>query len=166
MRFACLAVAAGALGFAQPSLAAHSSGQTSVAAPRIAEVIIYGRDACPPSSVDEIKLCLRLPEGDRQRISPHPTADAVQAAWNRAVELSYVGRGGTESCERNSTGFISCRLHIESVIWAERPGANADYDRLVDEVGKEREARLRAATQDELRDATQEEQAAERSQPD
>ena len=69
---------------------------------RVNQLIIYGDDPCPQSTADEIIVCARLPEDDRFRIPPNlrndPNHPASQSWTNRAIELSYAGRVGTDSC--------------------------------------------------------------------
>src|SRR5918997_783692 len=84
-----------------PEAAAEASTRP-VADPRINQLIIYGDDPCPQSTTDEIIVCARLPENDRYRIPPtvrdDPNDPSRQSWANRAVELSYVGRTGPDSC--------------------------------------------------------------------
>jgi hypothetical protein len=123
--------------------------------PRVNQLVVYGSDPCPASTNDEITVCARLPEDDRFRIPPNlredPNAPANQAWMNRAIELSYVGRTGTDSCSTvGGGGFTGCMSQIINQARAERRGeGDVNWTRMVEEARQEREARLRAATQEE-----------------
>src|SRR4051812_1660891 len=105
MRLALFALAALA---AFPALAQQPqvpvpNAAPPTAEPRVNQVIVYGDDPCTPSrDPDEITVCARLPENERFRIPPNlrdnPNAAANQSWANRATELAYVGRTGTDSC--------------------------------------------------------------------
>ena len=157
MRFAFLAAAVlAALPVAaqQPGVAVPGA-QAPAAEPRVNQLVVYGTDPCPASTDDEITVCARLPEDDRFRIPPNlrenPDAPANQAWMNRAIELSYVGRTGTDSCSTvGGGGFTGCMSQIINHARAERRAAgDVNWARMVEEARQEREARLRAATQEE-----------------
>ena len=123
--------------------------------PRVNQVIVYGDDACPPSTDEEIVVCVRMRDEERFRIPPNlrenPNAPANQAWLNRAIELSYVGRTGTDSCSTvGGGGFTGCMSQLINQARAERRSAgDVNWTRMVEEARQEREARLRAATQEE-----------------
>lgn len=158
MRLAILAFAAVAaiapVAAQQPGVAVPGA-QTPAAEPRVNQLVVYGSDPCPASTDDEITVCARLPEDDRFRIPPNlrenPDAPANQAWMNRAIELSYVGRTGTDSCSTvGGGGFTGCMSQIINQARAERRAAgDVNWTRMVEEARQEREARLRAATQEE-----------------
>ena len=138
----------------QPGVAVPGAA-TPAAEPRVNQVIVYGGDPCPASTDEEITVCARLPEDDRFRIPPNlrenPNAPANQAWLNRAIELSYVGRSGTDSCSTaGAGGFTGCLSQVINQARAERraPG-DVNWTRMVEEARQDREARLRAATQEE-----------------
>lgn len=70
-------------------------------------VEVYGTDACPPSSDDEIVICARKPEGDRYRIPERlrgTTQTPNSATWGqRAKSIEYVGASGAQSCSAAGT---------------------------------------------------------------
>ena len=154
MRYALFALAA--LSAASPSLAqqpgvAVPGAAPAAAEPRVNQVIVYGNDACPPSTdPDEITVCARLPENDRFRIPPNlrdnPNAPANRAWAGRASELSYVGRAGTESCSpAGPGGFTGCLEQVITQARAERRAAgDVNWTRMVEQARRDREARLRA----------------------
>jgi hypothetical protein len=123
--------------------------------PRVNQVIVYGDDACPPSTDEEIVVCVRMRDEERYRIPPNlrdnPNAPANQAWLNRAIELSYVGRTGTDSCSTvGGGGFTGCMSQLINQARAERRTAgDVNWTRMVEEARQEREARLRAATTEE-----------------
>ena len=156
--FVLAAAFAASPALAQPPAAASSPE------PRINQVIVYGGDPCPPSTDEEITVCARLPEDDRFRIPPNlrdnPNDPANQAWAGRASELSYVGRTGTDSCSTAGPGgFTGCLSRMINQARAERRAdGDVNWARMVEEAREAREARLRAATQ--------EEEEADRNRPD
>jgi hypothetical protein len=157
MRLAIFALAAAAFA-ASPALAQQPAAAPSgPAEPRVNQVIVYGDDPCPPSTDEEITVCARLPDDDRFRIPPNlrnnPDDPASQAWAGRALELQYVGRTGTESCSTvGPGGFTGCLGRMINQARAERRGeGDVNWTRMVEEARQEREARLRAATEEEER---------------
>ena len=152
--FAAAALATLPAAAQQPGVAVPGAAQAAPE-PRVNQVIVYGSDPCPASTDDEITVCARLPEDDRFRIPPNlrenPNAPANQAWMNRAIELSYVGRSGTDSCSTaGGGGFTGCLAQILNQAREERRAAgDVNWTRMVEEARQEREARLRAATQEE-----------------
>jgi len=154
MRFVLFALAAAFA--ASPALAQDPAAAPSgPAEPRINQVIVYGEDPCPASTDEEITVCARLPDDDRFRIPSNlrsnPNDPANQAWAGRAVELQYVGRTGTESCSTvGPGGFTGCLGRMINQARAERRGeGDVNWGRMVAEAREAREARLRAATQEE-----------------
>jgi hypothetical protein len=126
---------------------------------RINQVIVYGEDACPRSSEEEIIVCARLPESDRFRIPEnlrHDPRDPQSQSWyNRAIELSYVGRTGIGSCSPvGPGGFTGCHNQIIGAARAERrlAGSDVNWTRLVEEARRERLARIEAEREAEEAD--------------
>jgi hypothetical protein len=80
---------------------------------RLSQIIVYGDDPCPASTVDEIVVCARRPEDDRYRI-PEPLRGSSAVSDNQswavnARSLEYVGRTGTQSCSTvGPGGFTGC----------------------------------------------------------
>ena len=132
---------------------------------RVNQLIVYGDDPCPPStSPDEIVVCARLPDEDRYRIPENlrrdPNDPAGQSWANRAIELSYVGRTGTESCSTvGPGGFTGCFNQIVRSARAERAGRDEiNWNQLIEEA---REERLRRIDEE-----AQAEEEADRNVPD
>jgi hypothetical protein len=105
---------------AAPALA-QSEGE------RVNQLIIYGDDACPPSTDGEITVCARKDEAERFRI-PAPLRESqspANEAWNNRV-LAYetVGKTGTLSCSPvGAGGSLGCTQHIVDAAFAEKRGA-------------------------------------------
>jgi hypothetical protein len=90
-----------------PASAGAQSGE------RIKRVIVYGREACPRGSGDEVVICGRRPENERYRIPEElrePSDNPENESWAvRAQSLEYVGRTGTQSCSTvGPGGFTGC----------------------------------------------------------
>jgi hypothetical protein len=123
--------------------------------PRVNQLIIYGDDPCPQSTNEEIIVCARLPENDRYRIPPNvrddPNDPSRQSWANRALELSYLGRAGTDSCSPTGPGgFTGCFNQIVSQARAERAGRDeVNWNRLIQEAREERMRRIGEAEVEE-----------------
>ena len=127
--------------------AASASAQTAPAGPtdpKINQLIVYGEDACPPSSADEIIVCARKPEGERYRIPEVLRSDPnapINNSWaNRATELQYVGRTGIGSCSTvGPGGMTGCYNELVRQARAERAGRDSvNWNRLIEEARQER----------------------------
>lgn len=108
-------------------------------------VIVYGDDACPTSTGDDIVVCARKDESERYRIPEplrgDPNAPANQAWAERARSIEYVGKSGTESCSPvGAGGFTGCFEQIAAAAKAERQ--QADNVSWKDLVAAERAKRL------------------------
>jgi hypothetical protein len=159
-QLAFLAAALASSALAQQPDVAVPHPAAAAAEPRINQVVVYGSDPCPQSTDEEIVVCPRLPESERYRIPPNlrdnPNAPANQSWANRATELSYVGRTGTDSCSTSGPGgFTGCMEQIITQARRERQAAGSDinWTRLVEQARAEREARLRAQTHEGDRQA-------------
>jgi len=81
---------------------------------KITTLIVYGDDACPRSSDEEIVVCAREPEAERYRIPKRlrrVKPSAKDQSWGeRAQVLEMVGRRGTpNSCSPiGSNGQSGC----------------------------------------------------------
>jgi hypothetical protein len=153
MRLALAALAAfsASPALAQPPGVPVANPSPASTEPRVNQVIVYGDDPCTPSrDPDEITVCARLPEAERYRIPPNlrdnPNASANQSWSNRATELAYVGRTGTDSCSTTGPGgFTGCLNQIITHAQAERHAAgDVNWTRMVEEARRDRDARLRA----------------------
>jgi hypothetical protein len=119
------------------------------------QLIIYGDDPCPPSSGDEIIVCARLPEDDRYRIPENlrgnPNDPASQSWTNRALELSYVGRTGAESCSTvGPGGFTGCFNQMVRQARTERANSeDINWNAMIEEAREERMRRIGEAELEE-----------------
>jgi hypothetical protein len=97
-----LALAAAALVAFPPAVAADPPQ-------RIATMLVFGNDACPRSSADEVVICARQPESERYRIPKRFRGRQYNAArdgsWaGTARVLEYVSRQGLpDSCSPGGT---------------------------------------------------------------
>ena len=122
---------------------------------RVNQLIIYGDDPCPQSTNEEIIVCARLPEDDRFRIPPNlrndPNHPASQSWSNRALELSYAGRVGTDSCSPvGGGGFTGWFNQLVTQARAER--ANRDevnWEQMIQQARDERMQRIGEAALEE-----------------
>jgi hypothetical protein len=132
--------------------------------------IVYGDDPCTEGEDPEaITICVRYSEDERFRVPPNlrnnPNDPASQAWANRAIELSYVGRTGTESCSTvGGGGFTGCFNQIVRQARAERAGSDqVNWARLIEEARQRRLAEIDAAAEAEEAAVQAEERA---NQPD
>jgi hypothetical protein len=127
---------------------------------KINQLIVYGDDACPQSTPDEIIVCARMAEDERYRIpnqlrgNPNDPANTSWAA--RASELSYVGRTGIGSCSpAGPGGMVGCYSELVRQARAERQGRDEiNWNRMIEEARQERLGRIDAeaeAVERELR---------------
>ncbi len=91
---------------------------------KVNQLIIYGDDACPPSTSDEIIVCARKDEGERFRI-PAPlreTYSPANEAWTNKVEAyETVGAAGTQSCSPTGAGgWTGCAARLIDTAYAEK----------------------------------------------
>ncbi len=167
----------------QPGVPVPEAAQTQSAAPapsaapamagpddvRVNQLIIYGDDPCPESTdPNEITVCARLPDSDRYRVPPNlrdnPNDPASNSWSNRATELSYVGRTGTDSCSTvGGGGFTGCFNQIVSQARAERRamGNDVSFTRMIEEARARRAQRI----EEEAQAAEDEAQAREAAPP-
>ena len=136
-----------------PAPEAAMAAPTPRLEPRVNQLIIYGDDPCPPGTNDEIIVCARLPEEDRYRI-PEPLREDPNApartSWAmRAIELSYVGRSGAQSCSPvGPGGFTGCFDQMARQAVAERGGV-ADWNAMIEQARRERLPRIGEAEVEE-----------------
>ena len=142
---------AGAASAQQPGVPVPGAAQTAGPADvRVNQLIIYGDDPCPESTdPNEITVCARLPDADRYRVPPslrdNPNEPASNSWANRATELSYVGRTGTDSCSTvGGGGFTGCFNQLVSQARAERRAAGNDinFTRMIEEARRNRDQRI------------------------
>ena len=146
MRTALLLAAA--LACAAPAAAQDAEPAPGTGEERVNQLIVYGDDACPPSTAEEIIVCARLPEEERFRIPSslreRPNEPASRSWADRAIELSYVGRTGIGSCSPvGAGGFVGCHNELVRAARAERAGrGDINWTRLVEEARRERGQRI------------------------
>ena len=145
--------------------AAAASAQAPAAEPKISAMVIYGDDACPPSTNDTIVVCARKPEGERYRIPEilrgDPDDPKKQAWAERATALEYAGRSGIGSCSPVGSGGASgCFNQIVREARAERGGdPSVNWNALIEEARRERLGKIDAQAEAEEADAKADEAA-------
>lgn len=140
---AALLASAPAFGQAGPANDAPPPAAGPSADPKVNQLIVYGDDPCPASSEDEITVCARVPESERYRIPENLRDLGTQRSesWsNKATELSYVGKTGTDSCSTTGPGgFTGCLTQMIQTAAKEREGRDAvDWNRLIEQARQER----------------------------
>ena len=92
-------------------LASAGSVVTPAQAQRTERVLtIFGSDPCPSSNGEEIVVCRRMPEAERDRIPEElrKTEGRGNETWgDRAATLEYVGKSGVNSCSTSGSGGAS-----------------------------------------------------------
>ena len=147
-------------GVAAPEAAAAAPQQPAAADvpsvdPRINQLIIYGDDPCPQSTNDEIIVCARLPDSERYRVPEvvrdNPNAPQNQSWANRAIELSYVGRTGPDSCSTSGPGgFTGCFNQMVNQARAERSDRDdINWTRMIEQAREDRMRRIGEAQVEE-----------------
>ena len=160
-----LLLAAGALVAAAPAAAQPAPAARAAAEPKISTMIVYGEDACPPSTDDTIVVCARKPEKERYRIPEalrgNPDDPANQAWASRATALEYAGRSGIGSCSPVGPGGASgCFNQIVRQARAERAGdPNVNWNALIEEARQERLGKIDEQAEAEEADARADEAA-------
>ena len=100
-------------GVPAPEAAGRGARRPAVDDARVNQLIIYGDDPCP---AEHRRRDHRLRPASGGRPLPHPAQlrndpnDPASQSWaNRALELSYAGRVGTDSCSPvGGGGFTGC----------------------------------------------------------
>ena len=146
MRIAFLAILVASAATAPASLSAQPITDDI----KVNQLIVYGTDACPVSSDEEITVCARRPEGERFRI-PEPLRDnpndPANDSWvNRAEALEYHGRSGIGSCTPiGPGGGIGCFQQLVRQARAERNASDeVNWTRLVEDARQDRLDRIDA----------------------
>ena len=154
----------------QPGVPVPGAAQNAPAAGpddvRVNQLIIYGDYPCPQSQdPNEVTVCARLPESDRFRLPPNlredPNNPARESWHNRAMELSYVGRSGTESCSTaGNGGFTGCFAQLAGQARAERRQTDSvNWARMIEEARQERLSHIDEQARQAEADAQAEEAA-------
>lgn len=144
----------------QPGVAVPGAQRAGPDDIRVNQLIIYGDDPCPQSTdPNEVIVCARLPDEDRFRIPPNlreDPNDPTRQSWaNRAVELQYVGRSGTDSCSTaGAGGFTGCFVQLANQARAERRNNDdVNWARMIEEARQARLSQIDAAAEEEEAEA-------------
>src|SRR5687768_1867427 len=84
---------------------------------KVRYIIVYGTDPCPRTTRDEIVVCSRRPETERQRIPPNLREEPLSPeseSWSKKAErLETMGRTGINSCSAvGPAGGSGCLLEM------------------------------------------------------
>ena len=117
---------------------------------KVNQLIVFGDDACPQSSANEITVCARKDEAERYRIPEalRETFSPQNDAWtNRVLAYETVGANGTLSCSPvGGGGMTGCVGRLIDTAYAERKqDPNIRFSELIAE---ERARRLASIDQD------------------
>jgi hypothetical protein len=117
LMIAASALVPAALLFAMPAMAQSADEKVN-------QLIVYGDDACPPSTGNEITVCARKDESERYRI-PESLRESISPqndAWtNRVIAYETIGANGAMSCSPvGSGGFTGCVGKLIDTAYAER----------------------------------------------
>ena len=93
--------------------------------PRVNEIIVFGNDACPRATDDEVVICARKPESERfripERLRQGGSLQSRQAWAVRAQSFETVGRTGIMSCSPvGPGGYTGCVDQLIKQSFAER----------------------------------------------
>lgn len=134
-----------ALAAATPAHAQEEPGE------KVNQLIVFGDDACPPSTDTQITVCARKAESERFRI-PAPLRDnpnaSVNQSWTERVKAyETVGASGIASCSPVGSGGASgCVGKLIRAAYAERKqSSDVQFGRLIDEA---RQKRLQSVDKD------------------
>ena len=159
---------AAAAGAALLAFAAPAAAQAPAPEPKISTMIVYGDDACPPSTDDTIIVCARKPEGERYRIPEALRSDPddpKNQAWaERATALEYAGRAGIGSCTPvGPGGSTGCFNQLVREARADRRTSDeVNWNALIEEARRERLGRIDEQAEADEADARVDESAAPR----
>jgi len=161
-----LSLAAAALLLAGAGPAAAQTPPTSPSAePKISTMIIYGNDACPPSTGDTIVVCARKPEGERYRIPEalrgDPNDPKSQAWAERATLLETAGRSGIGSCSPVGPGGASGCFNqlVRDARADQRTSDGTNWNALIEAARRERLGKIDGQAEAEEADAKADEAA-------
>ena len=122
---------------------------------RINMLIVYGEDPCPASTGNDITVCARKDEDERNRLpAPFRGSDSPQnEAWtNKVIAYERVGASGAQSCSATgAAGWTGCSNKLIDDAYAEKKASSdVQFSKMIQ---AEREKRL--ATVDAEAAATQ-----------
>lgn len=106
-------------------------------------VIVYGDDACPQSTAEQIVVCARKAENERYRIPERLrfSESPQNVSWSERVErLEMVGSFGALSCSPTGAGgFTGCTQEMINAAYADKAaGSDVRFGQLVAEARAER----------------------------
>lgn len=132
--------------------AAAQQGPETGGGEKVSQAIVYGEDACPTATGDEIIVCARLPERERYRVPElfrgGDLLSPKNEAWaNKVVALERVGRFGTDSCSPVGLGgFTGCTQSLLATAAAERQATDkTNWEALIADERAKRIAGIDAA---------------------
>jgi len=136
------ALAAFALGLGL-ALFPASAGAQEAAGDKVNTLIIYGDDACPESSADQITVCARLAENERYRIPQNlrQSSSPQNEAWaNKVLAYETVGNFGPLSCSAVGLGGeLGCTAQMIKQAYAEKAqGQDVRFAQLIAQAREER----------------------------
>jgi len=134
---ACAGLAAWAVLLNSPAQAQDDGGD------RVNQVIIYGEDECPQSTLDTITVCARMDESERYRIPERlrQSGDQANQAWAEKVKaFEAVGNFGPLSCTPvGAGGELGCTAEMIEAAYEERAqGSDVRFSQLISEARAER----------------------------
>ena len=150
------------------AFAAPAGAQAPAPEPKISAMIVYGDDACPPSTNDTIVVCARKPEGERYRIPEalrgDPNDPRNQAWAERATALEYAGRAGIGSCTPvGPGGSTGCFNQLVREARADRRTSDeVNWNALIEEARRERLGKIDEQAEADEADARADEGGAPR----
>lgn len=127
------------------AVAAPAAAQQPAASPDDSYnmVIVYGEDACPESTNEQIVVCARKAEQERYRIPERlrfSDSPANQSWAERVERLEMVGKFGTLSCTPTGAGgFTGCTQEMIANAYADKAqGSDVRFSALVNKARAER----------------------------
>lgn len=118
---------------------------------KVNQLIVYGKDACPVSTANEITVCARKDESERYRIPEdlrdNPNQTSNQAWTERVKAYETVGAFGTNSCSPVGLGGTTgCLGKLIDNAYAERKSSTSV--RFAKQIEAERAKRLESVDAD------------------
>jgi hypothetical protein len=144
-----------AAGFASPAAAQQIEDV------KINQLIVYGDEQCPRSTLDEITVCARKPESDRFRIPENLRQSPDSESWAvRAQSMEYVGASGIGSCSPTGPGgMIGCLQRLIDQAKAERENSDeVNWNRMIEQARQERLSQIDAEAESVQRQIDEREQ--------
>ncbi len=160
LKNACYSISILALLGAIPAAAQDASGQSAADQPasvqpgdeRINQLIIYDDEVCPPSTDEEIVVCIRLDEPFRipKNLRSDPNARGKEAWTERVRAYEYVAASGIGSCSTSGFGgFIGCGIRdINAAALEKEENPGLVFGRLIAEARQKRLAGIDAEAEE------------------